>query len=204
MYFLQHFKRMSTTTQNNTTELIEVGNVELAKKTSAPAKNRASYITEAFEAIVMVEGFPLTTEDLWDYFEKAAKNKDIKLRKLSEKNSKKTAEKEPKRLSGHNLFIKEFKGDIPKGVSHMTEKNVIWKALSDEDKTKFRERANEINKSNGYEPKATKIKSPSSDELESYMDAIDIWYEASPETRGEKPERPKKAKSSPEGSEMSD
>ena len=86
----------------------------------------------------------------------------------------------------------------------MTEKNVIWKALSDEDKTKFRERANEINKSNGYEPKATKIKSPSSDELESYMDAIDIWYEASPETRGEKPERPKKAKSSPEGSEMSD
>ena len=76
----------------------------------------------------------------------------------------------------------------------MTEKNVIWKALSDEDKTKFRERANEINKSNGYEPKATKIKSHS---LESYMDALDIWAEASPETRGEKPERPIWAKSSP-------
>ena len=199
--FSSTLQKMSTTTQNNTTELIEVGNVELAKKTSAPAKNRASYITEAFEAIVKVEGFPLTTEQLWDYFEKAAMNKDIKLRKLSEKNSKKTAEKEPKRLSGHNLFIKEFKGDIPKGASHMTEKNVIWKALSDEDKTKFRERANEINKSNGYEPKATKIKSPS---LKNYINILERWYEANPETRGEKPERPKKAESSPEGSEISD
>ena len=64
MYTLQHFKRMSAIAQNNTTELIETVNIELAKKTSAPAKNRASYIKEAFEALPLVEGFPLTTDQL--------------------------------------------------------------------------------------------------------------------------------------------
>ena len=209
MYTLQHFKRMSAIAQNNTTELIETVNIELAKKTSAPAKNRASYIKEAFEALPLVEGFPLTTEQLWEYFNKAAKSKDIKIRKLSEKNSeKKTAESGPKRLSGYNIFTKEFTGDIPEGVQGMTHKAAVWKALSEEEKAKFNERATETNKSNGYEPKAKKL---THDQLlEAYWDKLEKWVTEDPKTRGEKPERPekkkraKKADSSSDTSEMSD
>ena len=209
MYTFQHFKRMSAIAKNNATELIETVNIELAKKTSAPAKNRASYIKEAFEALPLVEGFPLTTEQLWEYFNKAAKSKDIKIRKLSEKNSeKKTAESGPKRLSGYNIFTKEFTGDIPDGVQGMTHKAAVWKALSKEEKDKFNERATETNKSNGYEPKAKKL---THDQLlEAYWDKLEKWVTEDPETRGEKPERPEKKKrgrattSSPDSSEMSD
>ena len=208
MYTLQHFKRMSAIAKNNTTELIETVNIELVKKTSAPAKNRASYIKEAFEALPLVEGFPLTTEQLWEYFNKAAKSKDIKIRKLSEKNSEKTAEKGPKRISGYNIFTKEFTGDIPEGVQGMTHKAAVWKALSEEEKAKFNERATETNKSNGYEPKAKKL---TYDQLiEAYWDKLEKWAQEDPETRGEKPERPEKKKrgnastTSSESSEMSD
>ena len=209
MYTLQHFKRMSAIAQNNTTELIETVNIELAKKTSAPAKNRASYIKEAFEALPLVEGFPLTTDQLWEYFNKAAKSKDIKMRKLSEKNSeKKTAESGPKRLTGYNLFIKEFKEKGPEGVGVMTHKVAVWKALLQEEKDKWDERATEQNKSNGYEPKAKKLTHEQL--LEAYWDKLEKWCIEDPETRGEKPERPekkkraKKADSSPDSSEMSD
>lgn len=208
MYTLQHFKRMSAIAQNNTTELLETVNIELAKKPSAPAKNRASYIKEAFEALPLVEGFPLTTDQLWEYFEKAVKSKDIKIRKLNEKNSEKTAEKGPKRLSGYNIFTKEFTGDIPEGIGVMTHKAAVWKALSEEEKAKFNERATEQNKSNGYEPKAKKL---THDQLlEAYWDKLEKWVTEDPETRGEKPERPEKKKrgrattSSSDSSEMSD
>tara|TARA_B100000927_G_scaffold238274_1_gene199187 strand:- start:1713 stop:2315 length:603 start_codon:yes stop_codon:yes gene_type:complete len=200
---------MSAIAQNNTTELLETVKVELVKKPSAPAKNRASYIKEAFEALPLVEGFPLTTEQLWEYFDKAAKSKDIKIRKLSEKNSeKKTAESGPKRLSGYNIFTKEFTGEIPEGVGVMTHKAAAWKALPQEEKDKFNQRATETNKSNGYEPKAKKF---THDQLlEAYWDKLEKWVTEDPETRGDKPERPEKKKrakattSSSEGSEMSD
>ncbi len=208
MYTLQHFKRMSAIAQNNATELIETVNIELVKKTSAPAKNRASYIKEAFEAIALVEGFPLTTDQLWEYFDKAAKSKDIKIRKLSEKNPEKTAEKGPKRLSGYNLFTKEFKEKGPEGVGVMTHKAATWKTLSQEEKDKFNERATQENKSNGFEPKAKKI---THDQLmEAYWPKLEKWVTEDPETRGEKPERPekkkraKKADTSSDTSEMSD
>ena len=208
MYTLQHFKRMSAIAQNNTTELIETVNIELAKKTSAPAKNRASYIKEAFEALPLVEGFPLTTEQLWEYFNKAAKSKDIKIRKLSEKHSEKTAESGPKRLSGYNIFTKEFTGETPEGVGVMTHKAAAWKALPQEEKDKFNKRATETNKSNGYEPKAKKLTHEQL--LEAYWDKLEKWVTEDPETRGEKPERPEKKKrarqtnTSPDSSEMSD
>ena len=208
MYTLQHFKRMSTIAQNNTTELIETVTIELDKKAQIPAKNRASYLTEAFEALPLVEGFPLTTEQLWEYFNKACKSKDIKIRKLTEKKEKKSAEEGPKRLSGYNIFTKEFKGDIPEGVGAMTHKAASWKVLSQEEKDKFNERATETNKSNGYEPKAKKV---THDQLmEAYWTKFEEWVQSPAETRGSKPERPekkkrsKKADTSPEGSEMSD
>ena len=208
MYTFQHFKRMSAIAQNNTTELIETVKVELVKKPSAPAKNRASYIKEAFEALPLVEGFPLTTEQLWEYFDKAAKSKDIKIRKLSEKKEEKTAESGPKRLSGYNIFTKEFTGETPEGVGVMTHKAAAWKALPQEEKDKFNQRATETNKSNGYEPKAKKF---THDQLlEAYWDKLEKWVTEDPETRGDKPERPEKKKrakattSSSEGSEMSD
>ena len=208
MYTFQHFKRMSAIAQNNTTELIETVNIELAKKTSAPAKNRASYIKDAFEALPLVEGFPLTTDQLWEYFDKAVKSKDIKIRKLSKKNSEKTAESGPKRLSGYNIFTKEFTGETPEGVGVMTHKAAAWKALPQEEKDKFNERATEQNKSNGYEPKAKKLTHEQL--LEAYWDKLEKWVTEDPETRGEKPERPEKKKrgrattSSPDSSEMSD
>ena len=190
MYTLQHFKRMNASAQNNTTELIETVHIELAKKTSAPAKNRASYIKEAFEALPLVEGFPLTTEQLWEYFNKAAKSKDIKMRKLSEKNSeKKTAESGPKRLNGYNLFIKEFKEKGPEGVGVMTHKVAVWKALLQEEKDKWDERATEQNKSNGFEPKAKKL---THDQLiDAYWTELEKWAQEDPETRGEKPKAKK-------------
>tara|TARA_X000000950_G_scaffold279316_1_gene371890 strand:- start:1035 stop:1631 length:597 start_codon:yes stop_codon:yes gene_type:complete len=198
---------MSAIAQNNTTELIETVNIELAKKTSAPAKNRASYIKEAFEALPLVDGFPLTTDQLWEYFDKAVKSKDIKIRKLSDKKEK-TAESGPKRLSGYNIFTKEFTGEIPEGVQGMKHKAAVWKALSEEEKAKFSERATQENKSNGYEPKAKKL---THDQLlEAYYEKFEKWAQENPETRGEKPERPekkkraKKADSSPDSSEMSD
>tara|TARA_Y100000766_G_scaffold260689_1_gene250648 strand:+ start:1304 stop:1903 length:600 start_codon:yes stop_codon:yes gene_type:complete len=187
---------MSAIAQNNATELIETVNIELVKKTSAPAKNRASYIKEAFEALPLVDGFPLTTEELWEYFNKAAKSKDIKIRKLSEKNSeKKTAESGPKRLSGYNIFTKEFTGEIPEGVGVMKHKGTAWKALSGEEQAKYNERASQENKSNGYEPKAKTITHERL--LETYWDTLEKWVVADPETRGSKPERPEKKKRGP-------
>jgi hypothetical protein len=209
---------MSATTQNNATELIETDNIELVKKTSAPAKNRASYITEAFEAIAKVEDFPLTIDELWEYFEKATKHKNIKIRKLSEKKPEKTAEKGPKRLSGYNLFTKEFKEKGPEGVGVMTHKAAAWKALSKEEQAVWNEQATETNKSNGYEPKAKKLAHNQLMEahnqlMEAYYPKFEKWAQDDPKTRGEKPERPerpqkkkraKKADTSSDTSEMSD
>ena len=208
MYIIQHFKRMSSTTQNiNSTELIETVKMEPAKKVQAPAKNRTSYLTEAFEALPMVEGFPLTTDQLWEYFNKACKSKDIKIRKLSEKKEKKSAEEGPKRLSGYNLYTKEFKGDIPDGINVMTHKAATWKALSEEDKAKYNERATQENKSNGYEPKAKRLTHEQL--LETYWGKLEKWVTEDPGTRGPKPERPEKKKRGPktdssESSEVSD
>jgi hypothetical protein len=184
---------MSSIAQNVTsTELIETVTIELSKKAPTQAKNRTSYLTETFEALPLVEGFPLTTEQLWEYFNKACKNKDIKIRKLSEKKDKKSAEEGPKRLSGYNIFTKEFTGEIPEGVGVMTHKAATWKALSEEEKDKFNERATQENKSNGYEPKAKKL---THDQLlEAYWDKLEKWVTEDPETRGEKPERPEKKK----------
>jgi hypothetical protein len=199
---------MSAIAQNTATELIETVNIELVKKTSAPAKNRASYIKEAFEAIALVEGFPLTTDELWEYFNKATKSKDITLRKLSEPKKKKTAESGPKRLSGYNIFTSKFTGDIPEGVGVMTHKAAAWKALSKEEQAVWNEQATETNKSNGYEPKAKKI--THAQLVTAWQCSLEEWVQEPPETRGEKPEYPemkkraKKADTSPEGSEMSD
>lgn len=202
MYTLQHFKRMSAIAQNITTELIETVTIEKVKKAQAPAKNRTSYLTEAFEAMPHVEGFPLTTEQLWEYFNKACKSKDIKIRKLSEKKEKKSAEEGPKRLSGYNIFTKEFQEEIPEGVGAMTHKAATWKALSKEDKDKFNERATEQNKSNGYEPKAKKL---THDQLiEAWYDKMEEWAKEPLETRGEKPERPEKKKRGPKSNTTSD
>ena len=149
-----------------------------------------------------------TTDQLWEYFDKAAKSKDIKIRKLSEKNPEKTAEKGPKRLSGYNLFTKEFKEKGPEGVGVMTHKAAVWQTLSQEEKDKFNERATQENKSNGFESKAKKI---THDQLmEAYWTKFEKWAQDDPETRGEKPERPekkkraKKADTSSDTSEMSD
>jgi hypothetical protein len=174
-----------------------------------PAKNRTSHITEAFEALPLVEGFPLTTEQLWEYFNKAAKSKDIKIRKLSVKGEgKKSAENGPKRLTGYNLFTKEFSCEIPDGIGVMTHKASIWKVLSDEKKKEFNERATAENLANGIEPTVKKI---TYEQLqETYWDELEKWASEDSSTRGPKPERPekktrkKKKDTSSDSSEISD
>ena len=105
---------------------------------------------------------------MWEYFSKAAKDKDIKIRKHRE--GEKSAEDGPKRLSGYNLFTKEYSGEIPEGVGVMTHKAAAWKALPKEEQARFAERANEENKANGIEPKAKKI---SHKLLELYWDDLE-------------------------------
>ena len=196
---------MSAIMQNTTTDTLKI---EKNSK-QAPAKNRTSHITEAFEALPLVEGFPLTTEQLWEYFNKACKDKDIKIRKLSVKGEKKSAEEGPKRITGYNLFTKEFSGEIPDGTVAMTHKAAAWKALSDEKKKEFNERATAENLANGIPPKAKKL---TYEQLtESYWDELEKWASEDPNTRGPKPERPekktrkkKKEDTSSDSSEMSD
>lgn len=195
---------MSATMQNTTTVAPKM---EKNSK-QAPAKNRTSHITEAFEALPLVEGFPLTTEQLWEYFNKACKDKDIKIRKLSVKGEKKSAEEGPKRITGYNLFTKEFSGEIPDGTVAMTHKAAAWKALSDEKKKEFNERATAENLANGIPPKAKKL---TYEQLtESYWDELEKWASEDPNTRGPKPERPekktrkKKKEDTSDSSEMSD
>ena len=202
MYILQTLKRMSATTQNNTTELIETVTIEPVKRVQGPAKNRTSYLTEAFEALPMVEGFPLTTAQLWEYFNKACKSKDIKIRKLSEKREQKLAEEGPKRLSGYNIFTREFTGEVPEGTGMMTHKAAVWKALSKEEKAKFNERATQENKSNGIEPKAKKL--THNQLCEQWYAKMEIWVQEDPDTRGPKPERPEKKKPGPKPDSSSD
>jgi len=196
---------MSATMQKTTTVAPKME--KNSKQT--PAKNRTSHITEAFEALPLVEGFPLTTEQLWEYFNKACKNKDIKIRKLSVKGEgKKSAEDGPKRISGYNLFTKEFSGEIPEGAVAMTHKAASWQALSNEKKKEFNDRATAENLANGIEPKAKKV---TYEQLtENYWDELEKWASEDPSTRGPKPERPekktrkKKKDTSSDSSEMSD
>ena len=180
-----------------------------AKKGAVPVKNRTTYITELFEALPNVKGFNYSTEQLWEFFNEACKDKNINLRKLSEKKGDKNdAESGPKRITGYNLFVQEFKEEKPDGVDFMTHKSAAWKALSVEERTKFTDRATEKNKSNGYEPKAKRVSYEQ--QLDEFYDKLDQWIIENPETRGPKPERPEKKKRSKksdissDGSEISD
>ena len=48
-------------------------------------KDYPTHIEELFDALPLVEGFKYSTEQLWEFFEAAVKDKDIKLRKLTRK-----------------------------------------------------------------------------------------------------------------------
>ena len=195
---------MSIIMQNTTT----VAHITENNSKQVPAKNRTFHITEVFEALPMVEGFPITTEQLWEFFGKACNNKEIKIRKLSIKADNKSAENGPKRISGYNLFTKEFSEEIPKGIGVMAHKAAAWKTLSDEKKKEFNERATSENLTNGIEPRAKKVTYEQI--TESYWNELEKWASEDPNTRGPKPERPekktrqKKKTDTSESSELSD
>jgi len=185
MYLLQHSKRMSSTTAN-----IAPAPIKEVTKTST-AKNRTAQITELFNALPLVEGFPLSTEQMWVYFNKACQNKDIKLRKLTTKSVAKSAEEGPKRLSGYNIFTRDFKGEIPEGVKMMTHKAAQWKALTEEEQKTFNDKARTENEANGLQAKSKK---PTLEERQAEWEIQwKQWMNQDEATRGPEPERPKKA-----------
>ena len=155
------------------------------------AKNRTAQITELFDALPSVEGFPLTTEQLWEYFNKACSNKDIKLRKLTvKKDDKPPTDKGPKRLTGYNIFTRDFKDTIPDGVKIMTHKAQLWKNLSKEEQAPYNLKALKENEANGITPK---IKTPTFEERCAIWETNwKQWFSSDPATRGPEPEMPKK------------
>ena len=181
---------MSASIANITTTDVSIDSPlkENNSKSKQPAKNRTAQITEVFEALPLVEGFPLTTDELWDYFKLATKDKNINLRKLSEKKENKADNSTVKRKSGYNLYMSSFKEDIPQGVGRMTHIGAEWKKLSDEERKAYDKTANDINASNGIQPKAKKI---------TYQERCAIWENefkkwalADPDTRGPEPIMP--------------
>ena len=153
-----------------------------------PAKNRTDIIKEVFEAIPQIEGFPLTTEQLWEYFEKASKKKDIKLRKLSTKKEDKSSEG-PKRLTGYNVFTRDFKCDIPDGIKVMTHKSQLWKKLTSDEQAPYIQKAQLENDANGLETKPKKL--TFEERCANWETEFKIWALADPTTRGPEPIMPK-------------
>jgi hypothetical protein len=161
---------------------------------SKQAKNRTTQITEVFDALPQLEGFPLTTEQLWEYFNKATKDKNISLRKLSEKKEDKlehSADKGPKRKNGYNLYVAEFAGILPEGISKKDRLKHIgaeWKKLSPEEQAPWQHKAQLENDSNGLQQKPKKL--TYNEKLELWEEDFKEWANADPETRGPKPTRP--------------
>ena len=139
-------------------------------------KTREAYIEELFTALPLVEGFPLTNTELWSFFEKAVKDPKIPCRKFSVKKDQKE-KTEPKRISGYNLFIKEWSGEVPKDVKKITHTSGLWKKLSKEEQTAFNDRASKENEANGImkkEKKMTKDEQYQS-EIDDYCLLLQDW-----------------------------
>jgi hypothetical protein len=158
-------------------------------KSKQPAKNRTAQITEVFEALPQIEGFPLTTEQLWSYFKLATKDKNIGLRKLSEKKELKADNSTTvKRRSGYNLYLSSFKKEIPEGIDRMTHIGAEWQKLSPEEKEPYEKEATDMNASNGIHKKPKKL---------TYQERCAIWerewkewVHADHDTRGPEPIMP--------------
>ena len=158
--------------------------------TKTHGKTRADYISDIFSTLPLVEGFPLTSEQLWDYFNKACNNPDINCRKLSTKKDK-IADNGPKRISGYNLFTKEFTDEVPSGVKRITHTSQVWKALSKEEQDSFNDRALKLNEANGIEAKKQVLT------YEQRINEWEIvwkqWFSQPESSRGPEPLMPKKA-----------
>ena len=184
---------MSASIANITTTAVEQDSPlkENNSKSKQPAKNRTAQITEVFEALPQLEGFPLTTEQLWDFFKLATKDKNINLRKLSEKKDH-TADNSTtvKRKTGYNLYLASFK-DLPEGLDknqRMAHIGAEWKKLSSEEKEAYNKTATDMNASNGIQPKSKKL---------TYQERCAIWETefkewalSDPNTRGPEPTMP--------------
>ena len=154
------------------------------EKPMKPVKNRTNHITELFEALPKVEGFNYSTEELWEFFNKACKDKNINIRKLSEKKgNKKDADKPPKKLTGYNMFTSQ------KGKT-MEEKSAGWNALSEAEKKEWKDRADEKNKENGFEPKQKPL--TYKEQHEQWSERLTKWAFEDPNTRGPAPVEPTK------------
>lgn len=148
--------------------------------------SRTGHINELIKALPMVEGFPLTEKELWDFFKLAVKNKDIPIRNIS---TKKEQSDTPKRISGYNLFTKTYNsGDSDGQKATMKEKGAVWKELTDDEKNKFRMEACEVNKFNGIEviSKTTSLKQQTSE----WVDEFKVWCETDKNIRGPEPLMP--------------
>ena len=198
-----NIETMTSTIANNTP--VKTLTVKTTEKTAA--KTRGQHIDDLFNALPQVEGFPLTSEQLWDYFNKACKNPDISCRKISTKKDKSADDSGPKRISGYNLFTKEYSGEVPEGTKRITHTSSVWKALTAEERTAFNERATKENEVNGIQAKKPAL--TYEQRLAEWEPMWKQWHSEPESTRGPEPPMPKKATrkrkvSTPDTSDMSD
>jgi hypothetical protein len=163
-------------------------------------KNRTDHITELIKALPLVEGFPLKEEELWQFFNKAVKNPDISIRKLSTKKEKSFG---PKRISGYNLFTKTYKlDDLDGKKATMKDKSIVWKELSDEERSKYDTQAIEQNTLNGFLPIIKKETLTSLQEK--WKIEFEIWVHADESTRGPEPILPTRQPNKPRAPKVSE
>ena len=189
---------MSSASNANQSVALSSPNKEVQKTVpKTVSKTREEYIREVFEVLPKVEGFPLSSEELMTYFTRAVTMKDgngKKLHSIRAFSSKKIGDdgpKKPPRVSGYNIFIREFKDAIPEGVEAMAHKGTVWGTLSDEAKKPYTEKANQENLANGIQP-VEKKKQPTLEERTLQWEIEwKQWCCADPESRGDEPQRPK-------------
>ena len=128
--------------------------------TSTKTKNREDHITDLFKALPEVEGFEYTTEELFKFFDRAVRDKKITLRAFSKSKKNKddddAVEKQPTRLSGYNLFTKEFKHNQDIDVTPMVQWTEAWKIEKNipGKKEEWDKKAEALNTANGIQKKS--------------------------------------------------
>ena len=135
-------------------------------------KTRATHIEELFDALPLVEGFKYSTEQLWEFFEAAVKDKDIKLRKLTRKKDGSNAPKAPRSVSAYNCFMKHFNKEMaPKPPEDCPDKKKFimgalksaWNEVkaNPSELKKWEDEALSVNTANGIQKKVVPVKKPS-------------------------------------------
>lgn len=137
--------------------------------TTAMKKNRTTYINEFIDALVKLDDFQYTAEEMHGFLEKAAKS-GSGFRKLSKSGEKDASG--PKKLTGWTLFGKHHKGLVfnkEAGETRAGKLKTLWEQEGEEGRKGWNTKAQEHNLSNGFAAKETPVKK------KTYADLLDEW-----------------------------